>query len=184
MKFVSKSVNLLIVLSPGLSAQPLTGTPAKPTVSVRFKDGVADVPDGKLTEMMLAHPGFNGDFISVDDAGGKDPYEAARDASEPAHVVTDVQFGTPVASKVYGGKVKLSPEMQVIVKEAATALAKEMLPEMIQETLKGLVTAHEEDKKEAVKTVAKEGKKKGRPAGEKIVEKSQEPKPVESEVLV
>ena len=49
MRFVSKSINLLVVLRAGLPAQPLTGTPALATVSVRFKDGVADVPEGELT---------------------------------------------------------------------------------------------------------------------------------------
>lgn len=173
MKFISKSTNLLIVLRAGLQAQPLSGQPAKPTVSVRFKDGVADVPDGELSEMMLAHPAFNSDFIATDDTGGRNPYEASRIESEPAHIVTEMKFGTPVKSGVHGGKTKLSPEIQKVVEQAAAAMAKEMLPAMLQSALKGLVEAHVADKKTAVKSTTK---RKGRPRGKKIAVKKQNPK--------
>lgn len=157
MRFISKSSNLLVVLSPGLPAQPLTGTPAKPTVSVRFKDGFVDVPDGELTKLMLAHPGFNGDFISTE-ITDKDPYAATRSETEPAHVVTSLKYGTPVSRDVYGAKATLPPELQKIVQEAATAIAKEMLPGMLQSALKSLVAGHEASKEEKVKG------KPGRPA--------------------
>lgn len=151
MRFISKSSNLLVVLSPGLQAQPLVGMPAKPTVSVRFKDGVAEVSDKKLTELMLAHPGFNSDFISGE---LKDPYAASRSDSEPAHVTTELKFGTPLSREVHG-KTQLSPELQKIMQEAAVAMAKEMLPGMLQSALKTLVQGHEATKVKG---------KRGRPA--------------------
>lgn len=170
MKFVSKSSNLLIVLRAGLSAQPITGTPAKPTVSVRFKDGIAEVPDGELTDMMLAHAGFGGDFISAE----IDPYAGTRKSVEPEHVLTELKYGTPIARTSTAG-VKMSPEMQKIVASLASEMAKQMLPGMVEETLKSILSTHEGAKvAEKAPVVAKTGKKKGRPAKAKA-QKVEEP---------
>ena len=142
MKFISKSSNLLIVLRPGMSAQPLTGSPAVPTISVRFKDGVADLEQQEMIDLMLAHPGFNNDFISSDNVA-VDPYSSTRQAGEPAHEVTDLKYGTPVKHAIKGGdKPKLSPEMQKMVQAAAVELAKTMLPTMVEDTLKKLVSTN------------------------------------------
>lgn len=142
MKFISKSSNLLIVLRPGLSAQPITGTPAKPTISVRFKDGVAEVTNQELIDMMLAHPGFNGDFISAEGAP-LDPYAGTRQPSEPAHILTELKHGTPMSRQVKGGNPQLPPELQKLVQSMAVDMAKQMVPEM----LKSLVSQHEAGKK-------------------------------------
>ena len=167
-KFISKSSNLLIVLSPGLAAQPLTGTPAKPTISVRFKDGVADVQQQELIDMMLAHPGFNGDFISADTVA-VDPYANARKAAEPRHEMTEMKFGTPVSRVVTGSNV-LPPEMQKLVQAAAVELAKAMLPSMVESTLKELVGARgaANTKVTSTKKAEKPKGKRGRPARVKI----------------
>ena len=157
MKFVSKSSNLLVVLRPGFQAQPLTGTPAKPTISVRFKDGIADVQQEELVTLMLAHPGYNLDYISAD----MDPYAASRGSSEPTHVLTEMKFGTPVSRKVVGApNFQVPPEMTKIVEAMASEMAKKMLPSMLESTLKSLVKAHEEDKKAAgTKVKGKPGRK-------------------------
>lgn len=160
MKFISKSSNLLIVLRPGMSAQPLTGTPAVPNISVRFKDGVADIEQQELIDMMIKHPGFNSDFISSETVT-VDPYAASRTSSEPAHEVTELKYGTPVSHVVKGGDApKLSPEMQKLVQAAAVELAKSMLPTMVEDTLKQLVSTNKD-----LKTT--KGKKKGRKPGRK-----------------
>lgn len=148
MRFISKSSNLLIVLRPGLSAQPLTGTPSIPTVSVRFKEGLADVPDGELTDMMLRHPGYEGDFISAESVNNIDPYAYARQDSEPQHVVTELKFGSPVGRQVSGGKTNLSPEVAKLVQEMATAMAKEMLPTMVESVLQTMLKTRDADKVE------------------------------------
>ena len=146
MKFISKSSNLLIVLRPGMSAQPLTGSPAVPTISVRFKDGVADLEQQEMIDMMLVHPGFNNDFISSENVS-VDPYASTRKSDEPAHEVTDLKYGTPVSHAIKGGdKPKLSPEMQKMVQAAAVELAKTMLPTMVEDTLKKLVSNNKEAK--------------------------------------
>ena len=147
MKFISKSTNLLIVLRPGLSAQPITGTPAKPTISVRFKDGIADVQQEELVQMMLVHPGFNSDFISAEDIP-VDPYAATRQSSEPAHTHTELKFGTPISKHTEGGSTQLPPELQKLVASMATDMAKKMLPSMVEGTLKSILESREGNKKE------------------------------------
>lgn len=164
MKFISKSANLLIVLSPGLQAQPLTGTPAKPTVSVRFKDGIAEVNQQELIDMMLRHPAFNSDFISADNIQ-KDPYADTRRSSEPAHTLTEMKYGTPVARQVVGGDsafLNLPLEMQKTIKSLASEMAKSMLPDMLKSTLEGLVAAHQVDKATGLTKAGKPKKKAGR----------------------
>jgi hypothetical protein len=165
MKFISKSSNLLIVLRPGTQAQPITGTLAVPTVSVRFKDGIAEVQQQELIDMMLRHPAFNGDFIAADNVP-TDPYAASRRSEEPAHTVTELMFGTPVSRKVVGGDSPLaamSPEMQGLVKTLAADLAKAMLPSMVAETLKEIVSANEKVKGKVATAFTKTGKPKGKP---------------------
>lgn len=168
MKFVSKSSNLLIVLQPGMPAQPLTGTPAKATVSVRFKDGLADVQSEELVRLMLAHPGFGGDFISAGEVF-VDPYAATRQSSEPAHILTELKHGTPMSRVVKGGNSALPPELQKIVDAMALEQAKKLLPSMVEGTLKSILNAHNTDKGGAAVT-GKIKKKPGRKAKTKITE--------------
>src|SRR3990167_3643152 len=162
MRFISKSSNLMVVLSPGIQAQPLTGTPARPTVSVRFKDGIADVPDGELTTMMLGHPGFNTDFITAE-VPGRDPYAGMRQPNEPAHIQTELQFGTP--GKTIKDVVPLSPELKKTIEDAAKALAKEMLPGMVESALKTLVEAHEKSDEPSGPTKEEGGLETPKPRG-------------------
>lgn len=162
MKFISKSSNLLVVLRPGMSAQPLTGTPAKPTVSVRFKDGIAIVEQEELVDLMLVHPGFNADYISADEIAS-DPYAAARKPSEPVHVLTEMKFGTPQNRQVKGNTVQIPAEMQPIISSLAAEMAKAMLPDL----LKSVLSSYEKEKEVNVAP----GKAKGRPKG-KTVKKS------------
>jgi hypothetical protein len=140
-RFISKSNNLLIVLKPGLPAQPLTGSPAKPTLFVRFKDGVADVPDGELTDLMMKHPGFNADYISAEIG---DPYGAARTPSEPVHVITEMKYGTPVGKKVMGDKPPVSPELSRMIDERAKEMAHQMFAGLKEEFLAEIRAAQEE----------------------------------------
>jgi hypothetical protein len=162
MKFVSKSSNLLVVLRPGMSAQPLTGTPAKATISVRFKDGIAEVQDEGLVKMMLEHTGFNSDFISAEDMV-VDPYLSMRQQSEPDHIVTEMKYGMPVNRTV--PKTQLPPDIQKLVQTAAIEMAKEMLPSMVENTLKSILASSQSNKE---KTPKKVGRKPGRKAKNKV----------------
>lgn len=176
MKFISKSANLLIVLRPGLQAQPLTGSPAKPTISVRFKDGIAEVHQQELIDMMIAHPAFNSDFISADDLK-KDPYSDTRRASEPAHILQEMKYGTPVSRQVVGGDSAFSNlplETQKTIKSLAVEMAKAMLPEMIESTLKNIAMTRQT----AATGLTKAGKPKGRPGRKPKAMAQSAPEPV------
>lgn len=144
-KFISKSNNLHIILRPGLQASPLTGTQAKPAISVRFQDGMANVADEELVQMMLNHPGFDSDFISAEDKQA-DPYAYLRQESEPAHIITDIKFGTPQKSTGTKVKPQMPPEVLKLIQEQAAAIARQMLPSMVTEALKTIVEAQETTK--------------------------------------
>ena len=157
MKFISKSSNLLVILRPGLSAQPLTGTPAKPSVSVRFEDGIAEVKQEDLIKMMQNHPGFESDFISAESTNVADPYAVTRTEKEPAHEMADIKYGTPEGRVIKGGpKPKISPAIQKLITESAAELAKQMLPDMVKETLKAIVDSKKNEEGPKVDTVIKE----------------------------
>lgn len=167
MRFISKSTNLLIVLKPGLSAQPITGTPARPTVSVRFRDGVADVPEGELLDLMMIHPGYDADFILAE-VGKLDPYAGNRVPSEPAHVMTEIKFGNTVGRKVSPSAPVLSPEMYALVGELANKLAAErvsqVLPNMVEEAVAKAMAASKPVTNSVLPSTPAPVKKGGRPA--------------------
>ena len=149
MKFVSKSSNLLVVLRPGIPGSHITGSPSRPQVSARFKDGVCELDDSGLVEMMLAHPGFGSDFISTEDTMGTDPYAYLREGVEPEHVVTELKYGQPVGS----GKtpsIKLTPEIKKALQDEAMKMAKEfaaqMAPIMAKEYLQNALAEREAQK--------------------------------------
>jgi len=148
MKFVSKSTNLHVIIQPGLSAQPLSGTPEKPRVSVKFVDGIVDIKDDVLAEKMLNHPGFNQDFFLAE-PGRPDPYAYVRGEVEPQHTITEIQFGHPIARVGGNAKPQLSPEIRKLLQEEAasmaTEMAKAMLPEMVEATLKQLAQSVKDD---------------------------------------
>jgi len=160
-RFISKSSNLLIVLRPGFPAQPITGTPAKPTLSVRFKDGLADVPDGELTDLMMAHAGFNSDFILAEIG---DPYASTRQPSEPTHVITEMKYGTPTARQVTGDKVQFSPDVMKSLTDIAASMAKAMFTQWKEEE-KAKSEPKEEEKSYPQKSEVKPTTK-----GKKVVE--------------
>ena len=141
MKFVSKSGRLNVIISPGLSAQPLTGTPEKPRVSAQFEGGILEVKDEAMVEKLLAHPGFNRDFFAAE-VGQPDPYLYGRVDAEPAHTITEIQFGHPVARKTGNPTPQLSPEVRKLLQTEAAAMATEMakamLPEMVKATLESM----------------------------------------------
>lgn len=141
-KFISKSTNLHIILRQGIQASPLTGTQAKPAISVRFQDGMANVADEELIQMMLNHPGFNSDFISVEETQA-DPYAYLRQESEPPHIITDIKFGTPQKATGSKNKVQMPPEVLKLIQEQASEIAKQMLPSMVEQALKTIIEAKE-----------------------------------------
>ena len=137
MKFVSKSANLMLVLKQGFPGNHLTGTAPISGVYIKFQNGVVEVKEQSLIDLMLKHSGFNTDYIAVMDEQ-RDPFEYNRNESEPAHTLTEIKYGH--VEKSVGNKrtVNLSPEIRALLNEEAIKMAKAMLPSMLKEVLKDM----------------------------------------------
>lgn len=175
MKFVSKNSNLRIVLSPGIPANQMAGVPGKPGLYVKFQDGVVEVKDEEMIKKMHEHPGFNVDFIAVDE-NGEDPFAATREETEPIHVIQDIKYGHAEGRRVSPHKkLKLDPQIQKLVNDLAAKQVSELLPKMVEETIAKMMDMADakkaESKKEEEKEVAESGDVQTEEVSEKIVEK-------------
>lgn len=153
MRFISKNSNLRIILRPGLPANPLSGQLAVPTIYVKFLNGVAEVKDQDMVEKMLAHPGYNSDYISVED-NIVDPFLNTRQEVEPPHSITAIEYGH--AKKVASSptKVRLSPELEKAINERAVEIAKALLPKMMEDVMNA--SKHGSMREEAMETAEEE----------------------------
>jgi hypothetical protein len=139
MKFVSKNSNLRIVLRPGIPANQMSGIAGQPGVYVKFQNGIVDIKDEEMIEKMHAHPGFNVDFIAVDE-NGEDPFAANRQEIEPVHVIQDIKYGHAENKRVSpNAKAIIDPRIQKLVDDLAIKKATEMLPKMVEETVKKMM---------------------------------------------
>jgi len=129
--------NLRLVLRPGIPAQPITGSPAVPTVFIQFKDGLAQTENEEIIEMLQHHKDFNRVFIQVEE-GVKPAFEANKSA-EPVHVLSDIEHGKSVNRR--GNPVGVNPDaskkMQEAINEQAKAMAMAMLPELLKAVQEG-----------------------------------------------
>ena len=153
--------NLRLVLRPGIPAQPITGTPAVPTLFIQFKDGMASSDNEEVIQLLQSHKGFDRVFVQVEE-GVRPAFEANRTA-EPVHVVSDLEHGKIVRRS--GNPVGQNPDsakkMQEHINTQAKAMAMAMLPELLK-----AVQEQSEKKEETVETrpkpkVAKPKVKKG-----------------------
>lgn len=136
MKFISKNPNLRVVLRPGIPGNVLAGKEPVAGVYVKFQGGMADVKDEQLIEMMKKHPGFEQDYILVEESD-VDPYLSSRQESEPVHKITELKYGTPEKTTKGASPIVLSQEVKDALAQQAMAMAKEIvkqsLPELIRE---------------------------------------------------
>ena len=164
MKFVSKSSNLLVILTPSISAEPLSGRQATPGLSVRFEGGSLAVENVSICEKILAHPGLDRDFFLVKEEA-PDPFKDNRKSIEPSHQITEMQFGQP--TKSIGDKYV--PQIPKELKEHMT----KMINDGITEGMKKLVPALLETIKDAA-SKASQKKKGGRPPKKEVSKKYME----------
>lgn len=136
MKFFSKNANLMVVLRQGLPGNAQLGTTTTPGLYVRFKDGAADLIDEMMIGLMIKHPGFNSDFIKVEEAMA-DPYAVARKSSEPIHRISEMDHGQP--KRVTQDPVVISPELRASLMAMAQEMAKPMAIELTKAMLPGAV---------------------------------------------
>lgn len=135
MKFVSKMSNLRIVLRPGIQAQPITGTPAVPTLFLQFKDGVAETENEEILNLILKHRGLERIFIKVEE-GTAQKFEANKTA-EPVHVLSEIEHGKVKNRSTNPiGKTEAQEKMEKLVKEEAKKIALAMIPELLKEMAK------------------------------------------------
>ena len=156
-KFVSKNSNYMLVLERGIPASPVTGTPAKHGIYIKFVDGFVDIKDEKISELMKANEKCGVDFIEVKDdelhpSGRRaeiDPFADSREEIEPAHIVSEVKYGH-LEKAVSTKKNKIPPAVKKLIMLEAQKLAREMLPGMVKDTVKALVEQAKSEK--SVKT--------------------------------
>jgi hypothetical protein len=132
MRFVSKSTNYHLILSPGLPGNHVLGTANQPAISVKFVNGIADIHDQRIQEMVMAHPSFGSDFVSVEEVSKADPFSYLRKGVQPQHQMIDMQYGAP--GKVTKGvpASPLPPAIEELIRVRAVAMMKEMAPELEQ----------------------------------------------------
>ena len=152
MKFFSKNnANLMIVLRQGLPGNAQLGTTTTAGLYARFQGGAIDLEDENAIALMLKHPGFNVDFVKLDDPEARDPYESKRISAEPQHRISEMDHGQP--KRVNTEQAQISPELREslmkMAKEMAVPMAvelsKQMLPNMVQETLKAMAAQRKEE---------------------------------------
>jgi len=145
MKFISKNSNLRIVLSPGIQSNQLSGIAGKPGVYVKFQNGIVDITDETLVNLMVAHSGFGSDFIAVGE-NGEDPFAGRREENEPVHVISTVNYGHVEGKKISpNAKIKLDPQIKKLVDDKAMEIVNQLLPKMVKETIEKMMAMKSEE---------------------------------------
>jgi hypothetical protein len=134
MRFISKSSNYNLILKAGLPGNHLLGTAPQSAISVRFQQGVADVNDERIIDMLKLHPDFGRDFVSSEDImpGIKDPFASLRKDVAPVHVVTEMAYGHPSKKTIGAPQAEMPPVLQEMIAAQATALAQKMFEGMVE----------------------------------------------------
>ena len=131
----------MLVLKPGIQGNHLTGTASVPGLYIRFRDGIAEVKDEDMINIIKNSDGYrNGEFIAVGD-NGEDPFAETRIATEPVHVVQDMKYGHVEGRKVSEAPLKLPPTVKKMIEAEAKKMAKAMLPELLKEAVKEMTSS-------------------------------------------
>ena len=165
-KFVSKNSNLMIVLKPGVPGSSVTGTQPVPGIYVRFQSGTVDVHEESIIEMLRNSKSFGRDFVEVKQHES-DPYEHARQETEPIHNITEMEYGHIGKKTTSKGKTVLSPEIKKLIENEAVKMLPNLLknnPKILKDILTGLADEVKKDeiknnKEDDSKEVNNEGKK-------------------------
>lgn len=143
MKFVSRNANLRIILKQGIPADAL-GHPTVPALSVKFEDGMVEVHNEEVIELLMQpEKGYGVDYI-ISDVGAADPY--SREGSEPEHDIMNIENGRVAKNVNPRQAVSLTPEMKKAVEKMAFEYAKEIAKEMVINLVKEQKNAVKEGK--------------------------------------
>ena len=124
-------MNLRVMLRPGISANPLAGSPAIPGVSCKFQNGLLEVKDEETQRMLLAHPAFETDFIKVEE-NEVDPFAHQREEAEPGHTTTEIKYGHVEKNVSTPRVMKFTPEMERYMNAQAVEIAKALIPQVMK----------------------------------------------------
>lgn len=139
MKFVSKMSNYRVILQHSVPAEPITGRLATPGLWVKFENGVADVRDEKIIEMMKRHPVFGSDFIIMEEEQ-KDPFEDMRNSVEPDHNITEIKYGHVDGTTNPRPALNVNKETKRMLMDMAKDMATEMAPALAKQMLKEVLS--------------------------------------------
>lgn len=121
MKFFSKIGNYRILLTPNIPGNPYMQIPPVYGKSVKFNEGVAEVTDEEIINLMKNHRNFNKEFF----AEQKDPFANRRVSSEPVHEITEMEAGRAVRSVSSKPSNVISGKLEEMIKEMAVRLIEE-----------------------------------------------------------
>ena len=139
--FVSKNSNLMIVLRPGVKAEPLLGLPGKEPLHLKFQDGKLRIEDENVaTQLIESAPYKRGSFILVDEQE-IDPYKYRRKENEPGHNVSELKYGTVVGTNLKDNKVKLKPEVLEAIEKQQKLKFNELLNGLKEQIKSGDLSA-------------------------------------------
>jgi len=147
MKFISKFSNYRVVLRPGIPGNRATGVQTVPGLYVKFESGEAEVKDEETIKLMMAHDAFGeGNTFIASPEDGKDPFFVERKNIEPAHSITEIQYGS--VGKSVGDKpaVKMSEEKKKAIKEMAIDLASSLVVDMLPAAVENEMKKRDLDK--------------------------------------
>lgn len=131
MRFISKTINLGVVLDGGRPKNIYTGDGGASAVVVRFVDGVVDVKDDWAVEKMLNHRFYKKDFVAANDAEAEE-FLKSHKSSEPEHTIID--FSGHLPKKITpSSKLTREEEIKKMVKEEAVKIAKTMVQEIMNQ---------------------------------------------------
>lgn len=160
-KFISKNANLRIMLKHGIPPEPITGRLAVPGLSIKFENGVVNISDEETIRLMMAHSGFNGDFILANEEEKVDPWKWQRREKEPQHNLTELKYGhvekTVTPKKPFDG---MSVEKRMLFEKMVEDTAKKIAVPLAKEMLRNVMKEQEEEESvsENSKEVASPGK--------------------------
>lgn len=170
MKFISRNINLRVVLRPGIPGEPMVGRSPIPGLYVKFEDGVANVTDAESIKLMLLPmKGFGVDYVAADDEEAKRFTRLSE--SEPEHDVYSIEYGHVGKNMNPKGQFTLPAELKDYIEKAAAKRAAEIAKPLALELLKEMMVSKAESEAPA-KVVEK-------PAIKKI--DVQVPEPIEEE---
>jgi len=135
---MSKILNYRIVLQPAMPAVTLAGggmiSPSKPGIYVKFEDGLLNVEDEQIINLLKNHVDYNNEFwpIESEQAAALAISRPAGSGREPEHNQINIEYGHVGKNMNPKPIVALTPETKKFIAESAAKMAQDMLHSMME----------------------------------------------------